>query len=255
MKIRALGVYGGRSNSKALSCFQLGENILFDAGNIFPQLNTSPEKIDHIFITHSHLDHVVEIPFLVDKVFTLRERPIYLYANRATIEALKVHIMNDSIWPDFANLKLPKSGLPAIEYIELKEEEEVRIGEFTIIPILAVHTVPTYGYLIKNSVCGVIYSGDTYSNPALWERIDGDPSIKSVIIDVSFPSELEDLARASKHYTPEILKRDLEHLTREDLDIYVYHFKPNFAEKITKELFNIGCKILDDGMEIEIDEQ
>jgi len=156
MKIRALGVYGGRSNSKALSCFQLGENILFDAGNIFPQLNTSPEKIDHIFITHSHLDHVVEIPFLVDKVFTLRERPIYLYANRATIEALKVHIMNDSIWPDFANLKLPKSGLPAIEYIELKEEEEVRIGEFTIIPILAVHTVPTYGYLIKNSVCGVI---------------------------------------------------------------------------------------------------
>jgi len=253
VKIKVLGSYGGKADSKALSCFQLGENILFDAGNIFSPLNISPEKIEHIFITHSHLDHIVDIPFLIDKVFVLRETPIYLYANENTIEVFRKHIMNDVIWPDFSKLKLPKSGLPAIEYVKVKEGEKICIGEFTIFPITAVHTVPTYGYLIKNLDYGFIYTGDTYSNPELWERVNLDSSIKAVIVDVSFPSELKELAKVSKHYTPEILKKDLERLTREDCAIYVYHVKPEFIKKVTEELLDINCQILDDGMEIKID--
>ncbi len=253
MKIKALGIYGGREGKRALSCFQLNERILFDAGNIFSNLETPPEAIDHIFLTHSHLDHVVEIPFLVDKVFSSREYPIKIYAGKETIEALKQHIMNDKIWPDFSNLRLPKSGLPAVEYVEISEGKEVELFEYQIIPFASVHTVETYGFVIREGNKGLVYSGDTYTNPDLWKLVNENEYIKAVIVDVSFPSSFKKIAEASKHYTPELLKKDVEsYLKRNDIELYVYHFKPRFFSSILKELKTLNCKILEDGMEIVI---
>ena len=57
--------------------------------------------IDHIFVTHSHLDHVNSIAFFLDSVGALRPKPVTVYATAPTIETLKKHLFNWDIWPDF----------------------------------------------------------------------------------------------------------------------------------------------------------
>jgi glyoxylase-like metal-dependent hydrolase (beta-lactamase superfamily II) len=55
---------GGGAQTTAML---LDDDILIDAGTGVSSLSMAEMcKIDHIFVTHAHLDHVACIPFLVD---------------------------------------------------------------------------------------------------------------------------------------------------------------------------------------------
>ena len=80
MKLRVLGCSGGIGGDAQTTAMLLDDDILIDAGTGVGNLSMEEMvKIDHIFLTHAHLDHVAFIPFLVDTVGYLRTRPIIIH--------------------------------------------------------------------------------------------------------------------------------------------------------------------------------
>ncbi len=250
MKLKVVGAFGGKDKKRKMTSFLL-ENFIVDAGNLFSAANHSYQLLN-LFLTHSHLDHIADLPLFLDFAFTKMEKSLKIYTNKETIEALRKHIFNDVIWPDFSKLYLA-SGKPAVEFIEIKEFEGITLGKFTVTPITAVHTVKTFGFKIESNGKAVVISGDTKSNPLLWEFVNGDRNIKAVLVDVSFPSRLQEIADVSGHFTPSSLVSDLKNLKR-NVDLYIYHIKPAYYNEVKKEIEEKLpiARILEDNTIVEV---
>ena len=249
--IRFLGVGGSRTNGTGTTSVQVSDNIVIDAGNIINGLGHDAYKIEHIFLTHSHLDHIVDIAFFIDNHYQTMKKPLKIYALQETIQALKDHFFNNTIWPNFPEIMLPNSKTPSVEYIELQFNTAYVFEDVTLTPIAVSHTVPTCAYVIKKRTFSTLFATDTYITRSMWEELDLNDEIDSLIIDVSFPSSFEKLSYDSKHLTPKLLAEELEKSHR-DFDIYITHLKPSFAPQIIRELRSFGLlsgrnRVLQDG--------
>ena len=254
--IRILGAQGSRSSNAFTTCIQITPQTVIDAGNIMHALGENALHVNKIFFSHSHLDHIIDSAFLIDNSFANRTEPLYLYGLPETIQALKKHIFNHEIWPDFSEIHLIHSKTPAIVYkeIEFFKRYEVENGIF-LTPIPANHSISCCGYLIEEQEGSILFSGDTYINEALWELLNANTAIKALIIDVSFPNRFVKLAYESKHLTPQLLRQEMQQLHRTDLHIYVNHLKPFYHDELIAELKAIGIeedKILHDGESISL---
>ena len=249
--IKILGAQGNRAEKSNTTCIQVSKNTLIDAGNIIQGLGEDAQYINNIFLSHSHLDHIIDSAFLIDNFFAKRKNPLKIYALPKTLESLKKHLFNWEIWPDFSTINLPKTKTPSIKFIPIEFNKEYKIeDDITLVPIASVHSVPTCGYLIRAKEGSILFSGDTFKNPDLWSLINTDKDIKALLIDVSFPNKQAQVAIDSKHLTTQFLQEDMKLLKRDDLSLYINHIKPFYKKEIAKELLEIGIKedsILNDG--------
>jgi len=234
--VKVLGSAGSYSHESKATSFLIGKNIVIDAGNIVQGLGEECCNIEHIFISHTHFDHIVDLPFVIESYFDCRKKPLKVYALSESIHKLQKHIFNWDIWPDFQNITLKNSDKKALQFIPVEYGETLHIDDIEITIIEAQHTVPTCGYKIKKNDQAFIFSGDTYINNTLIDMINNDKSISSLLIDVSFSSDKEELALESKHLTPKLLEQMLLPLQRNDVAIYAYHQKPFLTQSIDKEL-------------------
>ncbi len=103
MKLRVLGCSGAISQGCRTTSFLVNRNILIDAGTGVGDLTLEEmAAVDHVFLTHSHLDHIAALPLMVDSVAAMRSAPLQVHALQDTIAALRTHVFNDTIWPDFS---------------------------------------------------------------------------------------------------------------------------------------------------------
>lgn len=257
--LKILGASGSKTKLKGTTSFQVFKSIVVDAGNVINSLSDETLLINHIFITHSHSDHITDLPFIIESFYEKREETLKIYASKETLNSLKKHTFNDKIWPDFTKINLLNSDKKALEFIEIHEDETIKIENYEITAIKANHIAGAYGYqIIKDDDTGYLISGDTYSNPKMWEIINNNTKIKCLIVECSFPSYLEQLAQTSMHLTPKLLKEDLKNLKRDDVQIFLYHIKPSYFEKMVEEIneyeiLKNGGKILNEGDIIHID--
>jgi HD-GYP domain-containing protein (c-di-GMP phosphodiesterase class II)/phosphoribosyl 1,2-cyclic phosphodiesterase len=245
--IKILGAYGAKTLDTAMTCLQVDNETLIDAGNILHALNQDAKHISHIFLTHSHLDHIVDIPFLIDIFFEGRIKPITIYGLEGTIEAVKKHIFNWEIWPDFSKILLTNGIDNSIRFQVLELDEEISVNGTTYKPIKTNHTDSSCGYVITKQNQATFFTADTYKCPRIWEEVNNNEKIKSVIIDVSFPSVLDQLAKDSKHLTPDVLYEELQELQRDDVTIFINHLKPIFIDDIKDEINTKYPNILNGG--------
>lgn len=251
--ITFLGAFGSKGRGKNTTCLHISEHIVIDAGNILGGLGEKAQAIDHIFLTHSHLDHIADIPYLIDTFYPFRKKPISIYGLPATIEQVKKHIFNNDIWVDFSEINLIDSEEKAIVFFSFDFGTTLYVDDIILTPVPTNHTVPSCGYVIgKQGENAVLFTSDTYQCNAVWQTLNEDPSIHSVVIDVSFPSSMAALAKASRHLTPALLAEELESLMRDDVSVYVNHLKPSFVDTLTQEIEALGVlrgdgKILKDG--------
>lgn len=245
-----------RSPNGGSACIQITKTAVIDAGNLLSLTQT--ELLEHIFISHSHLDHVLDLPFYIDTNFTKFKKPLKIYAGVQTIKALKDHVFNGEIWPDFYNINLINSNHKAIEFIQIEENEDIHFGDVKVTPIKSYHTVECYGFIINQGEDSIYFTSDTYSHDKLWDTINNRKDIKQAVVDISFPSRLDELALASLHMTPKVCKEGMKRLKRDDVIIHAFHIKSTFKEEIIKEieetnlLLNNG-QVLKDGTSLYFD--
>jgi Cft2 family RNA processing exonuclease len=184
---------------------------------------TELKQIDHIFVTHSHLDHVVSIPFLVDTVGGMRDSPVTVHATEETLDILKKHLFNWKIWPDFA--EIPNRDNPYLRYESFRLGETVSLQGRRIRSLPANHVVPAVGFHLDSGEGSLVFTGDTTTNDALWAEVNRIENLRYLIIETAFSNAERELAIASKHLTPDMLAQELSKLTR-PARIFVSHLKP-----------------------------
>lgn len=235
MRIRVLGCSGGIGLGLRTTSLLLDEQILIDAGTGVGDLTLAELRgIRHIFLTHSHLDHVAGLPLFLDSVFDdLKNTPLTVYASAVTIDALRKHIFNWVIWPDFT--ALPSAENPVVRFQEITAGERVKIGAVALRAVDVHHSVPSLGFCIEQGDKVFAFSGDTMTNKTLWPVLNDYPNLDVLVMEVSFPDAQHELAAKSMHYTPRTLAADLKNL-KHDPAIWVTAMKPGAEDEIFAEI-------------------
>ena len=235
MRLRVLGCSGsiGGQQNRTTS-FLVDHDILVDAGTGVGDLSLAElTLIDHIFITHSHLDHVDSIAFFLDSVGALRPKPVTVYTTKPTIEILKKNLFNWDIWPDFTVIPTPED--PWLRYQEIEVGEVITLGTRRITVLPAIHTVPAVGYQLDSGKGSLVFTGDTGPNNALWEVVNKIENLKFLIIETAFSDKERRIAELALHLCPSMLAEELAKLTR-PADVYITHLKPSEIELTMQEI-------------------
>ena len=244
MQIRVLGCSGSIAAGSRTTSFLLDESVLIDAGTGVGDLTLDEmARIDHIFITHSHLDHVLSIGLLADSVTRKRAAgarpPVLVHALPATIAALKLHILNGVIWPDFTRLPTADEPVLALHAIEIGDVVEVAGRRVEVLS--AAHTVPAVGYAVHGSQGAWVFTGDTGPNPALWKRLS-TLRLAVLIIETAFRDDEHELASISGHLCPAMLAAELAQLPGNGFDVFITHIKPGEVDAVMSEIAALGSE-------------
>ena len=254
MRIKVLGCSGGIGGDLRTTSMLVDDDILIDAGTGVGDLSIEQlAKIDHIFVTHAHLDHVTSIPFMVDTVCWMRDKPVTIHSTAATLQVLKDHLFNWKMWPDFS--QIPDSDKPFMVYSELTVGNTVNLGgrKFTAVP--ANHVVPAVGYLVDSGTASFLFSGDTTVNDALWEVANATANLKYLVIETAFSNKERSIAVASKHLCPSMLADELAKLKR-PAEVFITHLKPGEVQLTMSEIENEAARwkprMLENGHEFQL---
>jgi len=232
--VRVLGCSGAIAAGCRTTAFLLGDAVLIDAGTGVGDLTLEElAGIDHILISHSHLDHILSIGLLADSVMRLRAArqrpPIRVHALPATLEALRTHIFNGAIWPDFT--RLPTPGRPTLEFRPFSVGDRLRVDSHTVEVLPAAHSVPAVGFGVDGGAAGWwVFTGDTGPNPALWHRL-ASMQVAHLVIETAFSDDESELAEISQHLCPMVLREELVHLAGA-VDVHVTHVKPGELDAV-----------------------
>ena len=250
-KVEVLGCSGSIGIPRqGTTSFLIDSDILIDAGTGLCELDFSRlELIEHVFITHSHLDHICALPFLIDTVGVGRERPLKVYGTAHTLNALKTHIFNNDIWPDIT--RIPSAENPVMEYVEIQPEDTLIFDHRRIQTVAVDHTVPAIGVFLFTPTGGWCFSGDTHQTDRLFEVINESQNVDYFFIEAAFPDREQWIADLAKHLCPNLLFGELEKLNA-SCEIWISHLKPREHDLIKQELQqypgNQPLRILSAGM-------
>ena len=246
MIVHVLGCSGSIAAGARTTSFLLDDDVLVDAGTGVGDLPLEAmAAIDHILVTHSHLDHVLSIGLLADSVMRSRTAagrpPIQVHALPETLEALRTHIFNGVIWPDFT--RLPTRERPMLAFVPFAVGDVLEVGGKTIEVLPAAHTVPACGFAAKDATSDGgwwVFTGDTGQNPALWSRL-ATLDISTLVIETAFGDDEHDLARVSRHLCPATLRAELAQLEG-SVDVRITHVKPGEERAVMREVGAIATQ-------------
>jgi Cft2 family RNA processing exonuclease len=235
MKLRILGCAGGIGGRERLTtCLLVDHDILLDAGTGLATLDVDElVRIDHVFITHPHLDHVAGLALLLDAVQGRRTGPVTVHATDQVIAALKKHLFNWVLWPDFA--AIPNAEQPTLRWAPLPADGAVRLGERRLATYPVNHTVGSTAYLVRGRGPAFLFTGDMGSTPALWPALERETGLKKIIVDCSFTDADMEIAEKSLHFCPRTLLDEIAAVPAA-IEFLIYHLKPGHEDRIMQEL-------------------
>jgi cAMP phosphodiesterase len=245
MKVNILGCSGSEAIGHNPPGFLVNDVMMLDAGTITAVLTIDEQsKITDVLISHTHLDHIKSLLFLADNIIGRIEKPVNIRAIPEVIDAIRKHLMNNIIWPDFTKIPTVKNPAnPVLAYAPMSTGEAVSIAGLRVKAIPMNHPVPAVGFLVSDGKSSFIYSADTGPNEGLWKEAAKADNLSAIIVDTSFPNSLDSIANASGHFTPAQLHHDLQEAQINlSVPIYIYHIKPVYQEKVVSELKELGRK-------------
>ena len=239
MTIRVLGCSGAIAAGCRTTSFLLDTSVLIDAGTGVGDLSLDElARIDHILISHSHLDHVLAIGLLADSVLRLRSAqqrgPVIVHALPETLDALRQHIFNGVIWPDFT--RLPSAEAPVLAFVPFSVGDTLELDGHRVEVLSAAHTVPAVGFAVDGGpdVGWWVYTGDTGPNPALWAALAGR-HIRQLVIEIAFPESERAVARDARHHCPSTLAAELTQV-HSHTQVLLTHIKPGELDAVMAEI-------------------
>ena len=234
MELHVLGADGGELLDYNSCGFLFDGQLLMDAGTVCSALPLKDIlKIDDILISHTHLDHIKDLGLMADLLTEQRDTSVRIFGSATVIETLQDHYFNNKVWPDFT--KIPHPNAPVMVLQEIQPLQEVKIGNFRVLPIPVAHTIETSGFLVSWDNGSLLYSSDTSATEELWQIANERKDLKAILLDVAFPNRLQWIADLSGHLTADGATKELEKLKR-DVPVYFYHLKPAFHDEVKKDL-------------------
>ncbi|MGD9000797.1 MAG: 3',5'-cyclic-nucleotide phosphodiesterase [Granulosicoccaceae bacterium] len=235
MNIRVLGCSGGIGKGLHTTSLQIDDDIMIDAGTGLGDLDLEAMgRIKHIFVTHSHLDHVCFIPLLIDTIFDRVEEPVVIHGQEATLQALQAYIFNWVVWPDFAELPRPDRAVLSYKVMSPGDTVEINGRKIEMIPVN--HIVPAVGYRVESGTgAAFAFSGDTSTNDTFWTALNAHDRLDLLFVESAFSDKDRKISELAKHYCPATLSADLAKL-RHQSDIYLTHRKPGDEGRILQEV-------------------
>ena len=241
MRLEVLGCHGGEVPDLRLPTFLIDGHVVLEAGAVTSALPLEDQtSLEHVLVSHAHLDHTVGLAFLVDNIqaATQRTRPVTAASIAPVIEDLRTFCFNNRLWPDFT--AVPPEA-PVLALRPLAESQETRVGNVRVIPVPVHHSVPATGFVFHDGTSGFVFSGDTGPTHRLWEVAREIRGVRAVVVETAFPNCLESLAKASGHFTPALLQRELDKMP--GVPVWVYHIKPTYYEQTADELSGIDGSV------------
>jgi ribonuclease BN (tRNA processing enzyme) len=234
MKVQILGASGGIGGPARTTSLLVDDDILIDAGTGLGELSLAAmQRVDHVFLTHSHLDHVACLPFMMDSVGAVRGKPITVHAQDVTLQGIRSHLFNGVLWPDFAQIPTPDA--PFMRYQTLAAGAEFILGERRLRSVPVTHAVPAVGYLVRGPKGSLAFSGDTTTTDEFWRVLNACDDLKHVIVETSFLDKDEYLARISKHLCPSMVAQELKKL-KAGPQVHITHLMPGAEDEIMAEI-------------------
>src|SRR6266446_4639829 len=122
MKIKVLGCHGGELPRHRTTCFLIDRKLTIDGGAITAALELDEIlEIDDIFLTHSHFDHVKDVPLMTDLLVGRREKPVVVHGPAETMEAMDKDVFNTPVWPDFRVIPTAENPVIAFEQMPIRQ--------------------------------------------------------------------------------------------------------------------------------------
>lgn len=229
----------------------MNDSVCVDAGSLTDALTLAEQaRVRAVLVTHAHLDHVASLPFLAENVLGRKGSPLEIVAPEEVLAALKAHLFNDALWPDFS--RLPSDAVPALAFRPIPIGTSCEVADLVATAVPVSHVVPTCGYILEDAGSCIVFSGDTGPTEALWKAARARSDVKGFFVECSFPNSLQHLADVSKHLTPATLLLEMEKIPP-GAPIYLYHMKPPTLGSLRAEVAALGngrVSLLADGDEL-----
>lgn len=254
MKLQILGCSGGELPRHRTTCFLLDGKLAIDAGALTASLPLDALlELDDVVLTHSHLDHVKDVPLLADHLVGRRRRPLRVHASKACARTLRESVFNGELWPDFT--RIPDAKRPVLELRPFDPRRPFRVGRYSFHPVPVAHPVESVGFVVSDGRTSFAVSGDTGPTVRFWRRVNEEKRLRALLVETSYPTRLQDLADASGHLTPSTLAQELTKVERNGCPILLYHLKPAYLAELKRELSALdlpGVRILAAGDELTL---
>ena len=235
MKFRVLGCSGGELPHHKTTCFLVDDRLAVDAGALTASLELEDLlRVDDIVLTHSHFDHIKDVPLLADLLVGRRRTPVRVHASTECADTLHHSVFNDRLWPDFT--RIPNAERPVMEIRPFSPGRAFKAGRYTFRPVPVCHPVESVGFVMTDGKVEVAISGDTGPTTAFWKLVNQSTGLKALLVELSFPNELQGLADVSGHLTPNTLATELAKLDRNGFPVLLYHLKPAYAATLRREV-------------------
>ncbi len=190
-------------------------------------------QIRHVVLSHSHLDHIATLPMFLDNVYQAGPACPAVYAGEETLQALRDHVFNDQLWPDF--IQLSDAAAPFLQLHTLRTQQALQLDGITITPIGLNHVIPTFGFLFQNRDCAVAFVSDTGPTDRVWELLAQTDRLQAVFLEASFPDSHRWLAERSGHLCSQMFDSEIRKAAN-NVRVIACHLKPVHFDTIAAEL-------------------
>ncbi|MBS0204449.1 MAG: 3',5'-cyclic-nucleotide phosphodiesterase [Planctomycetes bacterium] len=240
MKIRIVSssVDSASSEKHFAASYVVNGQVAFDAGTIgFMSSIDDQRRIQHLFLSHGHMDHVASLPIFLDNVYQQGSDPVTIYAPQDTLDCLQSDIFNERLWPDLVRLSQEVS--PFMHLSPIAAGETVMACGLRVTSLPLDHVVTTFGYIINDGTGSIAIVSDTQPLDSIWTTLNQVADLKALLLECAFPNRMASLAAKSKHLIPTSFAEGCRQLKRA-IPIIAVHIKPVYRDEILNELADLG---------------
>jgi ribonuclease BN (tRNA processing enzyme) len=222
-----------------LSSYVIDGVIAVDAGGLgFHGPLAEQARVRHVFLTHSHIDHLASLPLFLENVYGAHADCVCVHGSAAVLDCLQRDLFNDRVWPDF--LRISRERKPAYLRTSLLEEcRPVEAEGLRVTPVSVDHVVPTFAFVVEGPTAAVAVVTDTAPTEAVWERCRRTPNLKAVFLECAFPNSAAFLAGVAKHLTTDLFVRELRK-AGPGVPVIAVHLKARMHDEIAGEILAHG---------------
>jgi ribonuclease BN (tRNA processing enzyme) len=239
MRLKVLGAYGASDATHNLTGYLIEDRIAVDAGTLTSKLTLLQQaRIEAVFITHAHADHIRDLPHLIQNRFAQNAPPLTIIASKEVMEKLRNHVFNGEVWPDFEQFLSPETGKPAVHYRAIPTGKKAVICGASFTPVAVDHSVVAAGVILEMDSQTIVFTGDTGPTKEIWKRANKATNVVAIVTEASFPNDYQQIAVDSGHLSPQTLAEELPKIEL-DVPVYASHRKLPYERKIESEIRNI----------------